>query len=416
MQVISRHWRSSDLSNQSRQLKDDQTMERIGELERRYVLEVLDSQFRTSAGGSMTRRLEEKFAEAFDCQYAISFVNGTATMHAALAAAGVGPGDEVIVPPLTMASTSFAVLHSGALPVFADIDPLTWTIDPNSVEPLIGPRTKAIIPVSIYGLAPDLDSIWQLARTHDLFVLEDDAQCFLGRYKGRVVGSGSGAASFSFQSSKHMTSGEGGMITTNDADLATRIRRFNSLGYAGVDASKGKITRQTIQDPTYERHVSVGYNYRLSELCAAVALGQLERLEELVAMRGRVAAMYQDALHECKWLVPQAVPAATCHSYWTFAAKLDAVDFTWQAFRDKCVEFGGDGIYAAWRLTYLEPAFRGFSLSDRQRQRFETGLCPVAESIQPFLLQFKTNYMDEDVAARKIGAINCAIRYFWRDH
>lgn len=358
----------------------------------------------------MTQRLEEKFAEVFGCQYAISFVNGTATMHAALAAAGVGPGDEVIVPPLTMASTSLAVLHAGALPVFADIDPLTWTIDPNAIEALIGPRTKAIIPVSIYGLAPDLDRIWQLARAHDLFVLEDDAQCFLGRYKGRVVGSQGNAASFSFQSSKHMTSGEGGMITTSDLGLATRIRQFNSLGYAAVTAGKSKIARETIQDPDYPRHSSVGWNYRMPELCSAVALAQVERLDEIVAMRCRVAEMYQDALANCSWLAPQTVPADTRHSYWTYALKLaNGGRFTWHAFRDKCLELGGDGIYAAWRLTYLEPAFRGAILSERQRQRFDIGLCPVAEAIQPLLFQFKTNYADEELAARKIEAIVRAV-------
>jgi len=387
-------------------------MERIGEREKRYVLEVLDSQFRTSAGGQMTRRLEEKFAEVFRCKYAISFVNGTATMHAALAAAGVGPGDEVIVPPLTMASTSLAVLHAGALPVFADINPVTWTIDPNAIEALVGPRTKAVIPVSIYGLAPNLDRIWELARAHNLFVLEDDAQCFLGQYNGQVVGSQSNAASFSFQSSKHMTSGEGGMITTNDIDLATRIRQFNSLGYSAVTAGRSKITRETIQDPSYERHASIGWNYRMPELCSAVALAQLERLDELVAMRCRIAEMYRAAVAGCSWLVPQAEPDNTRHSYWTYALKLaNDVRFSWHEFRNKCLEFGGDGIYAAWKPTYIEPAFLGIRV-EGQRQRFEAGLCPVAESLQPLLLQMKTNYVDEESAARNIASLLRAIHYF----
>ncbi|HRJ42758.1 MAG TPA: DegT/DnrJ/EryC1/StrS aminotransferase family protein, partial [Caldilineaceae bacterium] len=234
----------------------NQTIQRIGERERAYVQQVLDSQFRSSAGSLMTKPLEQLFAETFDSRFAIAFVNGTATMHAALAAAGVGAGDEVIVPPLTMASTAFAALHANAIPVFADIDPHTWTIDPKSIAACITPRTKAIIPVALYGLAPDMDGIMELAARHNLFVLEDDAECFLGYYKGRIVGSIGHASSFSFQSTKHMTSGEGGMITTNDEGLAEGIRRFNSLGYAAVGAAagKGKITRETIQDPLYERH------------------------------------------------------------------------------------------------------------------------------------------------------------------
>jgi len=387
-------------------------MQRITDLERAYVLEVLDSQFRTSVGSTMTRRLEIKFADVFQSRYAISFINGTATMHAALAAAGIGPGDHVIVPPLTMSSTSFAVLHAGAVPIMADIDPHTWTIAPGSIEACITPRTRAIIPVALYGLSPDMDAIMDIAQRHGLFVLEDDAECFLGYYKGRVVGSIGHAASFSFQSSKHMTSGEGGMVTTNDQDLADRIRRFNSLGYAGVGASAGKITRDTIQDPKYERHVSVGWNYRMPELCAAVALGQLERLHELVQARVRVACLYDQVVRGCNWLVPQLVPEGYVHSYWTYVLKLENGGvFSWYDFRNKYRELGGDGIYAAWQLTYLEPAFRGKTLSERARH-YEPGLCPVAESVQPKLLQFKTNYWDLAVAERQADVLAKTVAYF----
>lgn len=392
-------------------------MQRISDLERRYVSEVLDSQFRSSAGCSMTQRLEQKFSEAFQSRFAIAFVNGTATLHAALAAAGVGPGDEVIVPPLTMASTSFAVLHSGAIPVFADISPDTWTLDPACIDNLITPSTKAIIPVAIYGLAPDLERILEIAQRRSLFVLEDDAQCFLGYYKGRVVGSIGDAASFSFQSSKHLTSGEGGMIVTQDGDLAERIRRFNSLGYAGVGASKAKITRTDIQDPCYERHLSSGFNYRMPELCAAVALGQVERIEELVEVRRRTSRLLAAASQKCSWLTPQFVPEGLEHSYWTYVLKLDgSVDFTWYDFRDEFIERGGDPPYAAWQLTYLEPALRGVALAAHQRQNFSNGLCPVAESLQPRLLQFCTNCFKSGQAERQAEALAGTIAHFEGRH
>ncbi|MDD1671094.1 MAG: DegT/DnrJ/EryC1/StrS family aminotransferase [Methanomicrobiales archaeon] len=375
-------------------------------------MEVLDSQFRTSSGGIMTKRLEEEFAKRFHTKYAISFINGTATMHAALAAAGVGLGDEVIVPPLTMASTSFAVIHCGATPVFADIDPDTWTVDPASVEERISPRTKAIIPVALYGLLPDLDPLMDLAGEHGLFVLEDDAQCFLGYYRGRMGGSIGHAASFSFQSSKHLTSGEGGMVTTSDPDLATRIRRVSSLGYAAVEggAGRGKITKETIQDPNYERHVCIGWNYRMPELCAAVALGQVERIEELVGMRQKVARLYDEVMEECDWLVPQSVPGDRIHSYWSYVARIDGTSVSWHDFRRKFVELGGDGIYAAWKLTYLEPAFRDRLISPHQRQNYSKGLCRNAEAVQPRLLQFKTNYLDLEQAAQIMDALSRTIR------
>lgn len=363
----------------------------------------------------MTKRLEEAFAAKFDSKFAITFVNGTATMHAALVAAGVGPGDEVIVPPLTMASTAFCALQAGATPVFADVDPATWTLDPASVAQRITPRTKAIIPVAIYGLPADMDALMAIAEDKRLFVLEDDAQCFLGYCNGKIAGSIAHASSFSFQSSKHMTSGEGGMITTDDPELATAIRRVSSLGYIAVAgaAGKSKISRDDIQNPDYLRHASLGWNYRLPELCSAVLLGQTERLDELVAARRAAALAYAQAVAGCPWLVPQKVPAGYVHSWWSYVLKLaDGVDFTWVEFRDKYREFGGDGIYGAWALNYLEPAMRGKTLTPNQGQTYERGLCPVAERIQPRLLQFKTNYFDAADVVRASEALARTIRFF----
>ena len=194
-------------------------IERVGARERQYVEEVLSAGFRSSAGYKMTKRLEEAFAEKFDSKYAIAFCNGTATLHIALEAAGVGIGDEVIVPPLTMSSTTFGVLHANATPIFADVDPDTFVISAESIEKCITPKTKAIIVVSLYGLAPDFDAINAIAKKYNLVVIEDDAQCFLGKYKGKTVGTLGDIASFSFQSSKHMTSGEGGMLITSNTQI-----------------------------------------------------------------------------------------------------------------------------------------------------------------------------------------------------
>lgn len=390
---------------------------RVGEKEKAYVLELLEGQFRSPYSVLMTSRLEKLFAEKFHVRYALCFSNGTATMHAALAAMGVGQGDEVIVPPLTMASTSVAVLHAQATPVFADIDPQTWTIDPQAIERCVTSRTRAILPVAIYGLPPDMDRIMQIAENHHLLVLEDDAQCFLGSIHGRLAGSIAHASSFSFQSSKHMTSGEGGMVTTNDPELAGRIRQFASLGYRAVCADPGgsKVSKDVIQSPDYPRHQSIGWNYRMPELCAAVALAQLEKLEELVRLRIRVAGLFAEALGDCRWLVPQWIPPGFCHSYWTYVLRLQNGNaFSWHAFRSKYIDLGGDPIYGAWRLTYLEPAFYNKKLSPNQSQTFGAGLCPVAEAVQPNLFQFKTNYFDIEVAREKAAALRRTIEHFDR--
>ena len=394
-------------------------MDRISNLERTYVNEVLDHSFASTKNYSFVTRLEKEFAEKFHTKYAVAMVNGTVTLHAALEAAGVGEGDEVIVPALTMSSTNMCVLFANAIPVFADIDPDTWTISVEDIRKKITPRTKAIIPVSLYGLSPDIDAIMEIANTHNITVIEDDAQCFLGYYKGRIVGSTAHMSSFSFQAGKHMTSGEGGMVTTNDPELAVMLRRFSGLGYGSIGLDKGRISKDDIQSPTYERHMMLGWNYRPSDLCGAVALAQLQRLDELVEARKKAAAHLLDAAAGYEWLIPQAIPEGYTNSYWTMVLKLDNNKITWQDFRNKFKEFGGDGIYGAWMLGYLEPMYRAQNFMGREKMiarygdyKYERGLCPVAEEIQPRLLQFKTNYWEEADAVKQAEILCKTADYF----
>jgi perosamine synthetase len=388
--------------------------------ERRYIEEVLATEFRSSGGSTMMRRFEEAFGRRFGSKYAISFVNGTATMHAALEAMQVGPGDEVIVPPLTMSATTFAVLQANATPVFADVDARTFQIDAASIAARITPRTRAIITVALYGLCPDMDPIMALAQKHGIKVIEDNAECFLGTYKGRLVGTLGHCSSFSFQSSKHLTSGEGGIVLTDDLELAEGIRKVQSLGYAGVSATKGKITKLDIQDPDYSRHVTMGWNYRMPELCCAVALAQTENIDALVQRRVEVARLFQEASrgHE-EWFAPQYTAPGFGNSYWTWVACLDIDRVPWHQFRDRFIANGGDGIYAAWKLSYLEPMFGNLNLLGRQRfisaenlSQYRRGSCPVAERIQPRLLQFKTNYWDIEKAHAQASILRRTLASF----
>ena len=403
------------------QSSPDESTRRVFGNELKYVQEVLETEFRSSSGSTMMRRLEDEFARRFGTKYAISFINGTATLHAALEAWGIGPGDEVIVPPLTMSAPAFAVLQANATPVFADVDPRTFQISVSSIAERITPNTRAIMPVSLYGLSPDMDPMMELARARGLKVIEDNAECFLAEYKGRLVGTLGDCASFSFQSSKHMTSGEGGMIVTNDLTLAESIRKVQSLGYAGVSATKGKITKRDIQDPNYSRHVTVGWNYRMPELCCAVALAQLENLDTLVGRRVAAAGLFEEVAREYPWLKPQWVPPGYTNSYWTWVAYLDRDDISWHAFRDRFLELGGHGIYAAWQLSYLEPMFQNLNLlgrerfvSERNRAMYKRGLCPVAERLQPRLLQFKTNYWNSADAVKQAEVLRATLKSFGR--
>ncbi|PIT93558.1 DegT/DnrJ/EryC1/StrS family aminotransferase [Candidatus Falkowbacteria bacterium CG10_big_fil_rev_8_21_14_0_10_43_11] len=397
-------------------------MIRIGERERKYVEEVLTTEFRSSSGCSMMSRLEKAFAKKFKVKYVLAHNNGTATLHSAMYAAGIRPGDEVIVPPLTMASTSMAVMQHDAVPVFADVCENTFQIDPVAIKKLITPRTKAIIAVSLYGLSPDMDLIMKIAKKHKLVVIEDSAQCFLGKYKGRLVGSIGHLSSFSFQASKHMSAGEGGVLCTNNQKMAERIRRFSVLGYADVSAKQGKITKDDIQNPNYNRHVCLGYNYRMPELCSAVALGQLEHLEELVQRRIDVANLFLKQMRGVDWLIPQATPVGYKNSYWSLAVRLVHPRIKWFDFRKKFMELGGDGIYAAWKLTYLELMFQHLNFSGKEEiykklysdkmQKYQIGLCPIAEKIQPQILAFKTGYWDWSKAEIQAEILNKTIKFY----
>ena len=389
-------------------------IERISALERQYALEALAGQFETHNNYRFVTRLEKAFAEKTGTKHAVAFVNGTATLHTALEAAGVGLGDEVIVPPLTMASTSMAVLQANALPVFADVDERTFLLSAAELEKKVTPRTKAVICVSLYGLMPDMDAILAAAAKHGLTVIEDDAQCFGGTYKGRKAGTMGDMSSFSFQGSKHLTCGEGGMVTTDSDELALRLRRISGLGYGTITAKKARITKDDIQDPAYERHVSLGWNYRMSDVTGAVALAQTERMDALCAVRRESGRVLTDAAAGCSWLIPQYTPPECVHAYWSAVFRLVHPRVTWYDFRRRFMELGGDGIYAAWQLTYLEPAFRDRRFLGREKLmegcRYERGLCPTAETLQPQLLQFKTNYFDTDEAEIQAEILKKTIR------
>ncbi|QLA17054.1 DegT/DnrJ/EryC1/StrS family aminotransferase [Desulfolutivibrio sulfoxidireducens] len=400
---------------------------RFDEKELEYIQEVLQSDFMSSTVGNMNQRFEKAYAAKCGARYAVSMNSGTSTMHACLAAVGVGPGDEVIVPALTVISTASVVLHQNAVPVFADIDPETFTIDPDDVRKKITPRTRAIIPVSLYGLCCDFDPILELAAEHGLTVIEDAAQAHMAGYKGRTSGAICHMTSVSFENSKHITTGDGGMVTTDDERLAVAVRKFATLGYAGLRADDGrvrKILKDELQSPGYERHDGFGWNYRMPEVAAAVGLAQVEKMDRFVAMRQKIAAMYAAVIREegCGFLIPQKNPEGHENTYFTFAARFDAAKAgrSWRDFRDLYKRYGGDGIYAAWLPVYLEPVMREYRFYGKGcpvrcplyagHVEYARGLCPVTEEVQPTLMQFVNNYRDEQEAAPKVEALRQAIR------
>lgn len=390
-------------------------IKRISEREKKYVLEALDNEFSTSKNGVFTSKMESKFSDIFKYEYSISHVNGTATMHTALHSLGVSAGDEVIVPPLTMASTSLCVLQNGSIPVFADVDLKTFNICPKSIREKITHKTRAIITVSLFGLAPEYDEILEICNEFDLFLIEDNAECFLGYYKGQLVGTFGDFSSYSFQASKHISCGEGGMLTTQDSHLADKARRFTSLGYAGVSGKKAKITKRDIQDPVYNRHVSLGFNYRMSELQSAVILGQLERIEELVDIRKEVGRIFDEAIDGSDVVTKQYVPIHSQSAYWGYSMILNTENpsVDWYEFRDLFQKNGGDGYYAAWKLTYQEELFqKEIQFMKGVKQKYSEGLCPNAEFLQKRMICMKTNYWNLEEAKEQAAILQKSLREY----
>lgn len=397
--------------------------------ELKYVKEVLDSGFGSSTSGNMNTRLEKAFSQRFGVKYAVTSNSGTSTLHQALAAVGVGHGDEVIIPPLTVIMCGYAVLYTGARPVFADVDPDTFLIDPKDIERKITKKTKAIMPVHLYGQVCNMEKIMAIAKKHKLYVIEDCAECYLGTdNKGRIGGTIGHIGSFSFENSKHLSTGDGGILITNEEVLAERMRKFGGMGFKNIKALSGQVrkNRDIFQDPKYLRHDSFGWNYRLPEVAAAVGLAQLEQIDFLVNKRKQIATKYLETLEGCDYLIPQKVPNGYANSYWTFAARYEGqekIGVSWYEFRKKFMEYGGDGIYAAWALVYNEPIMQmihkeGKFFNDLPPQAtnlkgFLNGInCPIAEILQPKIMQFTSNQGIEKDIDIQMNALKRTINFF----
>src|SRR6266850_5440355 len=282
----------------------------FGETEQKRLLRTLRSGQWGRLHGPEVGEFEERFAAMHGCKHGIAVVNGTVSLRIALMAAGIRAEDEAIIPPYTFFSTASAVIEANAIPVFVDIDLDTFNLDPRAVEAAITPRTRAIIPVHFAGQPAEMDAIMAIARKRRLIVIEDAAHAHGARYKNRPAGSLGHMASFSFQSSKNLTSGEGGIITTNDDALAESCRSIHNCG-------------RMPKGVWYEHHVISG-NYRLGEFQGAVLNCQLDRLEAQTKARDRNGQYLAARLARLPGVQPQHRPAeCTRHSYHLFMLRLD---------------------------------------------------------------------------------------------
>jgi len=297
----------------------------LGDAERENVEEVLDSGYFVQ--GEYVEAFEERWAAFVGTDHAVAVTNGTVAIQLALNALGLEPGDEVIVPSLTFGSTATAVVHQGGVPVFADIDRELYTLDHRDLERCLSDRTVAVLPVHLYGHPAEMDEIRSFAEEHGLHVVEDAAQAHGARYRGDVVGSIGDVGCFSFYATKNITSGEGGMVTTDDDEVAERLRRLRNHGLENRD-----------------RHVDLGYNHRMSELHAAIGAAQVERLPGFNERRRSVSERLRRELADVGWLRNAEVRDYVDHAYFWAPFEIDEVAAgmtgkeVWAALKERGVE------------------------------------------------------------------------------
>jgi perosamine synthetase len=279
----------------------------LGNNEKKYVNECLDSTW-ISSKGKFIPLFEKKFSEYIGINHAASVCNGTAALHLALLALGIGPGDEVIVPTLTYIASVNAVTYTGARPVFVDSLPHTWQIAPDDIKAKLSKRTKAIMIVHLYGHPCEMDTIMETARENNLYVIEDCAEAIGSRLGGQHVGTIGDVGTFSFFGNKTITTGEGGMVVTNSEEIISRTIHLKSQGLAA-----GREYWHNI----------LGYNYRMTNICAAIGLAQLEQVETFLKQKRKIADWYAEELAYCPYIEFQPEIGNVYNSYWMCSILVD---------------------------------------------------------------------------------------------
>ena len=375
-----------------------------------HVKSVMDGEVPESGLGWVSE-FEARFSDHLEVEYAVAMNSGTSALHAGLHALGVGPGDEVISPALTVIMDSYATLAQGAKPVFADVSEESWLIDPLDVERKITRRTKAIIVVSWFGAPVNMEPFREISRRYRIPILDDSAETLLARdAEGYFAGTAADVGVFSFEEKKHLTTGgEGGMLVTNSIERAQAARRFAGIGYKHLSAGQGRtsLDAAVFQNPTYERFASFGLNYRMTPVAAALGLGQLDHVQELISMRQRNAALFLEVLSDFPWMVPQRQVAGSDHAYYTLGVCYEGereIGVPWSEVYRRFRENGGDGFYANCLCPFQEPIFASNpDFSALVEQGAES--CSVAVALQPKIMAFKTHYRSEKDAQVQAGIL-----------
>ncbi len=349
----------STMLTYGRQCIDDEDINR--------VIEVLKGDYLTT--GPYVKEFEDKVAKYVGAKYAVAVCNGTAALHMACFAAGIGKGDEVIVAPITFAASANCVLYCGGTPVFSDIDPKTYNLDPDQIEKHITDKTKAIIPVDFTGQSVDIDAIRKIADKHGLLIIEDGAHSLGSEYKGNKVGTVADMTEFSFHPVKPITTGEGGMVVTDNKELYNKMMLFRTHGITRDESMMEKN-----DGPWYYEQIDLGYNYRITDMQCALGTSQMDKIDKFLARRREIASMYNDEFKSIEQVVTpyEAEFSNSGHHIYVVRLELDKLTCTRKEIFE-ALKAENIGVNVHYYPVYLFPYYK--------RLGYKIGTCPEAEEL-----------------------------------
>jgi dTDP-4-amino-4,6-dideoxygalactose transaminase len=369
-----------------------------GEEEKRELMEAIDSQELFYLPPNKVDKFEKAFAEKYGVKHAICSTSGTSAIHTAVAALDANPGDEIVTSPVTDFGTIAGIIYQGLIPVFADWKPDTFNTDPEDIERKITDRTRAILPVHLFGNPNDMDAIMDIAKRHNLPVIEDCCQAYCTYYKGKLVGTIGDIGCFSMQQSKHLTTGDGGVTITNSDKYADIMMLYHDKGWANRHAEGQRM------------YTRLGLNYRMNELTAAVALAQLPKVENTVNIMRKLGDMLTGMISDIPGILPAPVTPGGKHSYWIYPTKITGYDpkLFVKALNAEGLDVGcgytGKPIYScsaalAEKKTFGNSSFPFDSHYTDRKIDYSEGLCPVAEAELPMTAIFRIyeSWTEEDI-------------------
>lgn len=366
------------------------------------VVKTLKSDYLTT--GPKVREFEEKIADYVGAKYAVALANGTAALHAACFAADIQQGDEVITTPLTFAASANCILYQGGTPVFADIDPRTYNIDPDDIKNKITDRTKAIISVDFTGQAVNLDAIKKIADKHKLMIIEDAAHGIGTEYNGKKIGSIADMTEFSFHPVKHITTGEGGIVTTNNEQLYKKLSLFRTHG---ISKDKNHYINET-HGPWYHEQQFLGYNYRITDIQCALGISQLSRIDAFISRRRELVAKYNSYLSDVDGIITPFEEEYSNSSWHLYVIQLELEKFSVgrkEIFEALLAE--NIGVNVHYIPVYYHPYYQGLG--------YKKGLCPNAEKIYERLITLPLfPKMDDNDLKDVLKAVDKVLSYYRR--